>query len=466
MSHEPIRVWARVHNPPLPVPAGGILSPSTSRGNAPAATPSKVKSVPPQPAPPAAASPAPAAFSPVGKALAFSSLSVDEASASLLFSDAAGNSVPFPLDGVLPPGAPQAAAFAALGAPAAAHLAAGFNACVLAYGRSGTGKTHTILGPAAPLPAAGAWDALLRSGGEGAGGAGAQLGLVPRALCALLRRAEEEDGRDLEEEAEEEEEEEEAGAGEGSGGGSGGDDDDDVWGGAAGASPPPPRRRRRRRSSRGPPPLAFAVAEVYNNKLADLLAEGEPAPPGGDHLTPSLSRLAGWHPVRGGGSARALLARAAAARARAATALNADSSRSHVLYLLRWRGGPILCVADLAGSETLDVSPAAAPAAAAARGAETRAINTSLHVLTRVVAAHAAAAAARGGGGGGGGSAHVPFRESLLTLLLRDCIGGNAKTVRAGVCALCSPRCPLFFLLTPPPFPPLPSPHNRPWWSP
>lgn len=49
------------------------------------------------------------------------------------------------------------------------------------------------------------------------------------------------------------------------------------------------------------------------------------------------------------------------------------------------------------------------------------AINSSLHTLTRVVAAYAAAPP-------GQRPAHVPFRESLLTLMLRDSIGGNCRT--------------------------------------
>jgi hypothetical protein len=55
------------------------------------------------------------------------------------------------------------------------------------------------------------------------------------------------------------------------------------------------------------------------------------------------------------------------------------------------------------------------------RAAETRAINSSLHVLTRVVAAYAGAVP-------GKRPPHVPFRESLLTLLLKDSIGGNSRT--------------------------------------
>ena len=140
-----------------------------------------------------------------------------------------------------------------------------------------------------------------------------------------------------------------------------------------------------------------------------------------------------------------LVQRANAARATAATAANSDSSRSHVLYMARVSSvgadgtarNALLSIVDLAGSESLDTAPAApggggagdlggmgsprGTAAAGGRDAETRAINSSLHTLTRVVAAFATAPA-------GQRPAHVPFRESLLTLMLRDSIGGNCRT--------------------------------------
>ena len=66
-------------------------------------------------------------------------------------------------------------------------------------------------------------------------------------------------------------------------------------------------------------------------------------------------------------------------------------------------------------------SPKSTSVTMGGRDAETRAINSSLHTLTRVVAAFATAPP-------GQRPAHVPFRESLLTLMLRDSIGGNCRT--------------------------------------
>ena len=52
----------------------------------------------------------------------------------------------FEVDGVAGPEMDQGALYALLGAPAVANVLAGFNACIMAYGRSGSGKTHTVLG--------------------------------------------------------------------------------------------------------------------------------------------------------------------------------------------------------------------------------------------------------------------------------------------------------------------------------
>ena len=74
---------------------------------------------------------------------------------------------------------------------------------------------------------------------------------------------------------------------------------------------------------------------------------------------------------------------------------------------------------------------------------EAKRINTSLLALGNVIHAltgrgggggdgggggTGAAAFAGGGGGGAGAPAHVPFRDSVLTRLLQDSLGGNAKT--------------------------------------
>ncbi|CAH0368766.1 unnamed protein product [Pelagomonas calceolata] len=92
-------------------------------------------------------------------------------------------------------------------------------------------------------------------------------------------------------------------------------------------------------------------------------------------------------------------------RATAATKLNATSSRSHTILVVD-AGGAALRVVDLAGSERNRVS-----GSRGVRLREARAINASLAALGNVVAALA------------DGAAHVPFRDSVLTKLLRDALG-------------------------------------------
>lgn len=139
----------------------------------------------------------------------------------------------------------------------------------------------------------------------------------------------------------------------------------------------------------------------------------------------------------------ALMAAAARARSVATTKMNAQSSRSHSVFMLHLYGvnddsGTIvegsLNLCDLAGSERLDRSGAAADAK---RLKETQAINKSLSCLGDVFNAL------------GNGSPHVPYRNSKLTYLLQDCLSGDGKalmfvnlspTMESGNESLCSLR--------------------------
>ena len=67
---------------------------------------------------------------------------------------------------------------------------------------------------------------------------------------------------------------------------------------------------------------------------------------------------------------------------------------------------------DLAGSESVSKSEAEGD-----RLEEAKFINVSLLYLSRVIRALVDK------------SKHVPYRDSCLTMLLRNCIGGNARTV-------------------------------------
>lgn len=132
-----------------------------------------------------------------------------------------------------------------------------------------------------------------------------------------------------------------------------------------------------------------------------------------------------------------------ASRTTASTKMNDTSSRSHAVFTIMLkqihhdmetdetteRSSRIRLV-DLAGSER-----AKSTEATGARLREGSNINKSLTTLGRVIAALAdpkqsqsRGGRRRGGGGGGGRDAVVPYRDSILTWLLKDSLGGNSKT--------------------------------------
>eukprot|EP00928_Gymnodinium_smaydae_P045373 TRINITY_DN3025_c0_g2_i1.p1 TRINITY_DN3025_c0_g2~~TRINITY_DN3025_c0_g2_i1.p1 ORF type:complete len:871 (-),score=240.62 TRINITY_DN3025_c0_g2_i1:49-2661(-) len=188
--------------------------------------------------------------------------------------------------------------------------------------------------------------------------------------------------------------------------------------------------------------VTVSYLEIYNEELSDLLA---PA-----HLHQKLELMdtvskrvccVGLSEVRVESLSDILdLVRTAQERRRVAeTRVNARSSRSHCIFTMkvatrqRVEGGELetvgkLHLVDLAGSEcakkaawTSDESTPssrnAQPSVIAEQERERRAINQSLLTLGRVIAA------ARGGSG------RVPYRDSKLTRLLQDALGGSCRTV-------------------------------------
>merc|ERR1712072_663221 len=115
-----------------------------------------------------------------------------------------------------------------------------------------------------------------------------------------------------------------------------------------------------------------------------------------------------------------------------ATLMNSGSSRSHAIFTIivecaevdELRGEHIrvgkLNLVDLAGSERQ-----AKTGATGDRLKEATKINLSLSALGNVISALV-----------DGKSQHIPYRDSKLTRLLQDSLGGNTKTV---MCANCGP---------------------------
>ena len=184
--------------------------------------------------------------------------------------------------------------------------------------------------------------------------------------------------------------------------------------------------------------MTVSFIEIYNEELRDLLVEvnsdGSMKPrkklsirENGD----GRSIIDGINIVdidiesKDNGMARleTVISVAAGTRSVATTKANAQSSRSHSVFMLQLCGineesdtivQRALNLWDLAGSERLDSSSAAIDAQ---RLKETQAINKSLSCLGDVFTSLAH------------GSKHVPFRNSTLTRLLEDCLSGDGKAL-------------------------------------
>lgn len=114
-------------------------------------------------------------------------------------------------------------------------------------------------------------------------------------------------------------------------------------------------------------------------------------------------------------------------RAVGATLMNQNSSRSHSIFTIFMESeeqGPVdiryvagkLNLVDLAGSERQDKTHAEGE-----RLKEATKINLSLSALGNVISALV-----------DGKSKHIPYRDSKLTRLLQDSLGGNTKTIMIG----------------------------------
>lgn len=172
----------------------------------------------------------------------------------------------------------------------------------------------------------------------------------------------------------------------------------------------------------------MSFVELYNEEVRDLLVEESSSAPLRMYEDPRgrggvVLQGAADVPLTGAAHGLRLVRAAHARRHVAATRCNDASSRSHAVFTLTVhvreagvRGDDVLRVGklnlvDLAGSENI-----ARSGAANRRAREAGVINQSLLTLGRVINALV------------DGSAHIPYRESKLTRLLQDSLGGRTKT--------------------------------------
>ncbi|XP_004295697.1 PREDICTED: kinesin-like calmodulin-binding protein homolog [Fragaria vesca subsp. vesca] len=174
--------------------------------------------------------------------------------------------------------------------------------------------------------------------------------------------------------------------------------------------------------------VSVSVLEVYNEQIRDLLVPGNQAGAAakrleirqageGTHHVPGLveahvnNMSEVWEVLQTGSNARAV----------GSTNANEHSSRSHCIHCVMVKGENLLSgestrsklwLVDLAGSERI-----AKTEVQGERLKETQNINRSLSALGDVISALATK------------SSHIPFRNSKLTHLLQDSLGGDSKTL-------------------------------------
>ncbi|KDQ60800.1 hypothetical protein JAAARDRAFT_204605 [Jaapia argillacea MUCL 33604] len=280
----------------------------------------------------------------------------------------------YPFDLVFGPEADQAMIYHDVVSPMLEEVLMGYNCTLFAYGQTGTGKTYTMQGDLAPTPM---------------GNPSAQAGMIPRVLFRLFHQLE---------------------------------------------------------SSKSDYSVKISFIELYNEELRDLLAPELAAPVGsaqpmgkGSGTVTDASGLKIFEDaskkgvfiqgleepcVKDAADALTLLSKGSHRRQVAATKFNDHSSRSHSVFSITVHtketsamGDDLLKVGklnlvDLAGSENIGRSGAENK-----RAREAGMINQSLLTLGRVINALVDK------------SSHIPYRrESKLTRLLQDSLGGRTKT--------------------------------------
>ncbi|XP_051166483.1 uncharacterized protein LOC127284835 [Leptopilina boulardi] len=260
--------------------------------------------------------------------------------------------------------ATQSKIYETLGESVLDSVFAGYNACLVAYGQSSSGKTYTMMGTKD------------------------DPGLTPRLCKGIFSRIAQEEGNDKTFQA------------------------------------------------------SVSYLEIYNERVRDLL---KPTTSAGGLRVREHPRLGPYvqgltrHKVSNLGSLMSYVEEGIKARKTASTLQNPSSSRSHALLTVSlssvsqnghstsaitakekdFHRGSRLHLVDLAGSES------AATCSGINRLKEGANINKSLVALGNVISA----LAERGSSGNVPGRRFIPYRDSSLTWLLKDALGGNATTI-------------------------------------
>lgn len=273
----------------------------------------------------------------------------------------------FLYDYIFGPSATQDEVYNKIGRPVVTDVLNGFNGTIFAYGQTGTGKTYTM--------------GILEFVEDD------QAGIIPRALSQIF------DYVDSHAETEE-------------------------------------------------VVVTLSFLQLYRETIQDLLAPANGTQVGDDNLLIREDPQKGFYVeglqdfiVRSYHEAEALLNLGLENRAIAPTLMNSTSSRSHTILTLnieqrgqsekRNPSNPVtgrtkyartvrskLLMVDLAGSERVRRT-----VSKGARLSEAKSINTSLSALGNVIAALAEH-----------NTSHIPYRDSKLTRLLQDSLGGTAST--------------------------------------
>ncbi|KAK3242190.1 hypothetical protein CYMTET_48102 [Cymbomonas tetramitiformis] len=273
----------------------------------------------------------------------------------------------FTFDNVADHNTDQESLFQAAGLPIVDNCLRGFNSCCFAYGQTGSGKTHTMLGK---LPEAGM---SLQSCKD--------RGVLPRVFEHLFDRLQQMKEVGAHDESE---------------------------------------------STRVVCKCSFL--EIYNENLTDLLGSSS----GPLHIREDARRGVyvenlQEYTVENVDDTLRLLQQGSANRQVGETKMNCESSRSHSVFTctiesthtkngIATKRYSRLNLVDLAGSERQKSSGAAGK-----QLKEASSINKSLSALGLVMKSLVDVAQGR--------QRHVPYRDSRLTFLLQESLGGNAKTV-------------------------------------